>query len=66
MPVYEFKCRNDDCENEEIYERFDTNRQKLLYTWCPSCKKEMTKIVSQSDFFLKGSNWSKDNYGLKT
>ena len=59
MPLYEFTC--DVCKRE----------QELLLRLhdpvphCPACTKPMRKLLSRSNFALKGDGWAKDNYGIK-
>lgn len=59
MPIYEYKCRQ--CDNvEEVLQKFDENYYE---GGCPECgSQDMRKLISQSDFHLKGSGWYKDGY----
>jgi len=58
MPVYEFKCLNRKCVNyhqpvelqKKITEADQVER-------CGSCDKEMIKIISSTNFILKGGGW---------
>jgi putative FmdB family regulatory protein len=58
MPLYEFKCKDKECEHifEEIQKHTDPNPQ------CEKCEEETEKIISQTSFALKGSCWYKDGY----
>ena len=59
MPIYEFECI---CgEEKEILVPMGT--ETII---CSSCGKPMKKIISKSDFILKGAGWGFDNYGLKS
>jgi len=59
MPLYEFVC---DCGQEaEKITKMDTE-----FIECPLCGGIMKKKISISSFHLKGHNWYKDHYGLKS
>lgn len=58
MPLYEFKC---EC-GEEKEELVPIGTETIK---CPKCKGTMKKIISRTNFILKGSGWAFDNYGLK-
>lgn len=60
MPLYEYKCIS--CEHvEEYLQRF--NEEPLVDEECPVCGHvPMNKIISRSDFHLKGTGWYKDGY----
>lgn len=61
MPIYEYKCIK--CGIFEVEQKI--TEQKL--TICPKCStKDLEKIISINTFSLKGKNWAKDNYGLKS
>ena len=56
MPIYEFECG---CgEVEEILVPLGTNSIK-----CKNCGKVMKRVMSISNFILKGSGWAFDGYG---
>jgi len=57
MPIYEFKCS---CGNKtEDIVPSNTRGKK-----CDVCGGVMLKIMSPSNFCLKGNGWARDNYGL--
>ncbi len=58
MPIYEFNC---ECGNEKE----DLVSVGTEYIKCKECGKDMKKIISRSNFILKGSGWAFDNYGSK-
>jgi len=58
MPIYEFSC---ECGNE----REDLVSVGTEHIKCKECGKDMKKIISRSNFILKGSGWAFDNYGSK-
>ncbi|MEA3296150.1 MAG: FmdB family zinc ribbon protein [Patescibacteria group bacterium] len=59
MILHDFKCEF--CGEEiEILIKKDEKTPN-----CPVCGHLMTKLISTTHFVLKGSNWAKDNYGLK-
>lgn len=58
MPIFEFKCK---CGKK--LEKFV--KKPIKTTKCPSCNRRMTRIISPTNFKLKGPGWAKDSYGLK-
>ncbi|MED5374520.1 MAG: zinc ribbon domain-containing protein [Myxococcota bacterium] len=62
MPIYEYRCP--DCGHQfEAIQKMSDDPIKL----CPECGKEqVTKLLSQTAFHLKGGGWATDNYGLKS
>lgn len=58
MPIYNYRCKT--CGKEyESFEKLDTKVIKC------SCGETAEKIISLSNFHLKGGGWAKDNYGNK-
>lgn len=60
MPIYNFACTNDTCENKDVVV------DKLVRSYdtkppCEKCKSEMTKQFSSTGVGvkLKGSGWFK-------
>ena len=60
MAIYEFECLR--CGHKEEKLILSNDNRPL----CPKCLIPLTKVMSLSNFILKGKNWSKDNYGCKT
>jgi putative FmdB family regulatory protein len=61
MPIYEYECRQ--CGNiEEAIQKFS---DKPL-TICKHCSGNLSKLVSQSSFHLKGAGWFADGYSDKS
>jgi putative FmdB family regulatory protein len=61
MPIYEYECRQ--CGKvEEAIQKFS---DKPLTT-CKHCSGELSKLVSQSCFHLKGAGWFADGYSDKS
>ena len=64
MPLYEFEC--EDCGY--IFEELVTLSSKILNEYeivavCPKCDSAFCKkIISKTNFRLKGSGWAKDGY----
>lgn len=58
MPIYEFEC---ECGNwiEELF----TKPKKSVR--CPECGSKMVRIISPTNFQLRGRGWARDSYGLK-
>ncbi len=58
MPVYVYLC---DCgREEEVYYPIISQGKKKIE--CKNCGRKAKKIMSQTDFHLKGSGWYKDGY----
>ena len=58
MPIYEYRC--DKCEHE--FEREQRITDDPIKT-CPACKsRRVKKLISQTNFVLKGSGWYSDLY----
>ena len=57
MPIYEYKCMNNGCGMLiEVMQKLSDD--PIIY--CPHCGEEkMKKIISQSNFVLKGGGWYK-------
>lgn len=57
MPIYEYKC--DSCQKvHEVIQKFSDEPLKQ----CPQCQGEVTKLISNTSFVLKGSGWYADGY----
>lgn len=53
MPIYEYRCQNCGKELEVIQKISDSP-----LTDCPECgKNSLTKVISSTQFQLKGSGW---------
>ena len=61
MPIYEYRCL--DCKKTfEIIQKFSDDPIKE----CAHCRgAEVTKLISQSSFVLKGGGWYQDGYSNK-
>ncbi len=61
MPTYEYECLNCGHEFEE--------RQRMTdepLTICPKCdQKTLRKLISRSDFHLKGEGWYETDFKSK-
>lgn len=55
--IYEFKCKN--CHITEKY--FPINSD-IEVTECRICGAEAKRLISKSNFILKGKGWAKDGY----
>lgn len=58
MPIYEYECPT--CG--WIEEHLTSNREPIT---CSGCNSWMHRIVSPTNFSLKGSGWYKDGYTNK-
>jgi putative FmdB family regulatory protein len=60
MPIYEYRCRK--CGKEfEVMQKFS---DKPL-TRCPSCSGNVSKLISNCSFQLKGTGWYVTDYKKK-
>lgn len=56
MPIFNYECKN--CNNE--FEELVFNNEEVN---CPNCNsKNVKRIMSLSNFHLKGDGWYKDGY----
>lgn len=59
MPIYEYKC--EDCEN--VQEVLQKMIDQFYNGNCEKCGgKHWQRVISMSDFHLKGGGWYKDGY----
>lgn len=63
MPIHEYKCNNCGELSEEFYLSQKEVKNKIK---CKKCGKYMNKLVSSSNFHLKGSGWYVTDYKNKT
>jgi len=62
MPIYEYLCNN--C-NERV-EHFLISSKDTEPAECPKCNgKSLERIISRTNFELKGECWAKDGYTHK-
>jgi len=59
MPIYEYHCSQ--CGDFEVMQRIS---DKELRT-CPTCRRKVTKLISNTTFHLKGSGWYITDYARK-
>ncbi len=60
MPIYEYECSQ--CGNvEEAVQKFSD----APLTTCKKCSGQLSKLISQSSFHLKGSGWYVTDYAAK-
>ena len=66
MPIYEYKCNKCDHQFETMQGINDEPLKTCPKDKCPKkkhSKGELTKLISQTSFALKGGGWAKDGYG---
>lgn len=57
MPIYEYNCPK--CGDFELIRKFsDPPLSK-----CPTCRRKVSKLMSNTSFQLKGSGWYVTDYG---
>jgi putative FmdB family regulatory protein len=59
MPIYEYICAK--CGRLEVFQRISDDPLAR----CPTCQRQVRKIISQSSFHLKGSGWYVTDYARK-
>ena len=57
MPIYEYKCSK--CGVFETTQRITDDPLKK----CPTCRREIRKLISNTSFQLKGTGWYVTDYG---
>ncbi|MCH8847189.1 MAG: zinc ribbon domain-containing protein [Proteobacteria bacterium] len=58
MPIYTYKCSEDNCEHKfEIDQRITEN----TFTECPKCMGKIKRIIVGTNFILKGEKWFKSS-----
>ncbi|HYD47764.1 MAG TPA: zinc ribbon domain-containing protein [Terriglobales bacterium] len=60
MPIYEYDCPQ--CGHFELIRKFSDPPLKK----CPTCKKAVKKLMSNTSFQLKGSGWYVTDYAKKS
>lgn len=64
MPIYEYECKN--CEHcfEAVGKHFVSKEGMTINTTpsCPKCNGDTKKIISASNFQLKGGGWASSGY----
>ena len=60
MPIYEYQCT----QCGKIYEVFQSAKDKPLKK-CKDCLGEVTKLISNCSFQLKGTGWYVTDYARK-
>lgn len=56
MPIYEYRCEK--CGDFEVTQRITEDPLKK----CPTCKRKVHKLISNTSFQLKGSGWYVTDY----
>lgn len=59
MPIYEYACPK--CGEFEVTQRITEEPLKK----CPTCKRKVRKLISNTSFQLKGSGWYVTDYAKK-
>ena len=61
MPIYEYKCFKCEFTIEKL-QKLNANTTEI----CQKCNAEMKKIISSSNFQLKGNGWYKTDFKNNT
>ena len=56
MPIYEYRCEK--CGEFEVSQRIT----EAALQWCPTCKRKVRRLISNTSFQLKGSGWYVTDY----
>ena len=59
MPIYEYRCAK--CGEFDMMQRITDKPLRK----CPTCKRKVEKLVSNTSFQLKGSGWYLTDYAGK-
>ena len=59
MPIYEYHCSR--CGDFEVMQRISERPLRI----CPTCRRKVTKLISNTTFHLKGSGWYITDYARK-
>jgi putative FmdB family regulatory protein len=59
MPIYEYRCEK--CGDFEVTQRITDDPLKK----CPTCRRKVRKLISNTSFQLKGSGWYVTDYARK-
>ena len=54
MPIYEYKCNDNNCETDiyELIQSFNESKGP-----CPNCSKDGERLISAFSVHFKGSGW---------
>lgn len=62
MPIYEYRCK--DCQ--QLFEEWCRHiEDESVPHFCPICKGEARRLVSNTTFALKGGGWYVTEYGSR-
>ena len=61
MPIYEYECTKCGCVEEAIQKFSDKPLKK-----CKQCSGKLHRLISQSNFHLKGTGWYVTDYASKS
>ena len=59
MPIYEYRCAK--CGDFEVTQRITES----ALSKCPTCKRKVERLISNTSFQLKGSGWYVTDYARK-
>ena len=62
MPIYEYQCVSCLWKTEIVEKLLDRD---LIDHFCERCKLPMKRLISVTNFELKGDCWAKDGYEKK-
>jgi putative FmdB family regulatory protein len=60
MPIYEYECKK--CGTFEHFQGMSEDPLKR----CPECRSKVSRLISSSNFQLRGGGWYSDGYDSKS
>jgi len=65
MPIYQYKCKNEKCENHKGFEKIHFKVKDPKLTKCPVCKAELESMMSAPNIRFIGSGFYSTDYKNK-
>ena len=62
MPLFEYKCKNKNCENSKGFEHLHIRTTDSKLTECPLCNTELKQLISAPNAHFSGSGFYHTDY----